>query len=170
MAGKQLPQARTLNSGTGGGGSSTPSPAPRRLRQPRALVAASPPGAPRPDYGCAHPLRLQTPRASELPPHARGQVQPVLSSQRRTSQFLVSLSTRFLLRGLPRGSKGGGAPAGETRAAGLRLSGFWWLAYIPLANAYSYPENSSCLSTSMGFEGRAFEKRFLGLACVPGLR
>lgn len=45
---------------------------------------------------------------------------------------------------------------------------FWWLTYgcVPLAAAYSYPENSSCLRISRDFGGRAFRTGFS--ASLPG--
>ena len=70
----------------------------------------APPAAGQRDCGVLSPLRPRTPalRTSNRAPEAK--CSRVLGSQRRSSQFLVFLSTSFLLRGLPRGSESGEGP------------------------------------------------------------
>lgn len=104
-----------------------------------------PPG-PRPACPARSLLRLRKPvrPSSHRTPAAKRS--RVLGSQSHSSQFLVSLLTRFSL-GVFHGDGGEGVGGWRTPGWGnpcssrLGLSGFWWLTYVPLAAAYSYPEN-----------------------------
>lgn len=116
------------------------------------------------------PLRPQTPAhgSSNRTPEAK--CSRVLGSQRRSSQFLVFLSTCFLLRGLPRGSEGGEGRApswGNPRPRRARVVGLLVAHMCPTSQCSFLPRKFDSFGTSKNFEWRAFENRLLYLTCKP---
>lgn len=99
-----------------------------------------PAGGSAPSLPVRSPLRLQTPRAPELPPHARGQVQlgpPFPEAYFPVSSFLIdTISPSGSSKGIRRRR---GPSWGNPRGEGLRPRGFWWLTYIPLARCLFPP-------------------------------
>lgn len=130
-------------------GSALPGRAPAPAARAHAHAA---PVSARPRRGSAHSPPSGNPRSSSpRTPAARSR--RALGSQSSSSQFLVSLSTRFLPWVFRGDQTVAAAAGGETRAcAGLGLSGLVWLAY-------SYPETSSCVGPGRDLGGREFEKR-----------